>query len=178
MAANRKSAAIKLQQEINIILSVLLVWIFGVLLCVLKIIVTPPFLDLLYHNFINISSVAVWICLQFCLCREKRVKYSATAECEIIHFVNCEISPFGRCEMKFAHIRVSEYFTFAEQIFHSAAISLARRANFVEKSSFERTSFFLAGVAGFEPTMRESKSLALPLGDTPVLSFVLDALLL
>ena len=35
------------------------------------------------------------------------------AECEIIHFVNCEISPFGRCEMKFAHIRVSEYFTFA-----------------------------------------------------------------
>ena len=40
--------------------------------------------------------------------------------------------------MKFAHIRVSEYFTFAEQIFHSEAISLARRANFVEKStSFE-----------------------------------------
>ena len=35
------------------------------------------------------------------------------AECEIIHFVNCEISSFGRCEMKFAHIRVSEYFTFA-----------------------------------------------------------------
>jgi len=26
--------------------------------------------------------------------------------------------------MKFAHIRVSEYFTFAEQIFHSEAISL------------------------------------------------------
>ena len=40
--------------------------------------------------------------------------------------------------MKFAHIRVSEYFTFAKQIFHSEAISLARRANFVEKStSFE-----------------------------------------
>ena len=37
--------------------------------------------------------------------------------------------------MKFAHIRVSEYFTFAEQIFHSKAISLARRANFVEKST-------------------------------------------
>ena len=36
--------------------------------------------------------------------------------------------------MKFAHIRVSEYFTFAKQIFHSVAISLARRANFVEKS--------------------------------------------
>ena len=37
--------------------------------------------------------------------------------------------------MKFAHIRVSEYFTFAEQIFHSETISLARRANFVEKST-------------------------------------------
>ena len=35
--------------------------------------------------------------------------------------------------MKFAHIRVSEYFTFAKQIFHSVAISLAWRANFVEK---------------------------------------------
>ena len=35
--------------------------------------------------------------------------------------------------MKFAHIRVSEYFTFAKQIFHSEAISLARRANFAEK---------------------------------------------
>ena len=41
----------------------------------------------------------------------------------------------SQCEMKFAHIRVSEYFTFAEQIFHSEAISLARRANFVEKST-------------------------------------------
>ena len=26
----------------------------------------------------------------------------------------------------------------------------------------------MAGVAGFEPTMRESKSRALPLGDTPI----------
>jgi hypothetical protein len=32
--------------------------------------------------------------------------------------------------MKFAHIRVSEYFTFAEQIFHSEAISLARKGKF------------------------------------------------
>ena len=63
------------------------------------------------------------------------VKYSAYAKCEIIHSVNCEISHFVRCEMKFAHIRVSEYFTFAEQIFHSKAISLAHRANFVEKST-------------------------------------------
>ena len=58
------------------------------------------------------------------------VKYSAYAECEIIHCVNCEISPFVRCEMKFAHIRVSEYFTFTEQIFHSEAMSLARKGKF------------------------------------------------
>ena len=55
--------------------------------------------------------------------------------------------------MKFAHIRVSEYFTFAKQIFHSEAISLAQRANFVEKKdavinqshievNFLRTMFF------------------------------------
>ena len=70
------------------------------------------------------------------------------AECEIIHFVNCEIShaAFGsvRCEMKFAHVRVSEYFTFAKQIFHSEAISLARRANFVEKSTCLCKCFFHA----------------------------------
>ena len=127
---------------------------------------------LLYHNFVNISTVSlVRICLQTrndaraelraemhlqnfekLQSRKLLVKYSACAECEIIHFVNCEISPFGRCEMKFARIRVSEYFTFAEQIFHSEAISLARRANFVEKSSFFRTSYFLAGMARFELT--------------------------
>jgi hypothetical protein len=45
--------------------------------------------------------------------------------------------------MKFAHIRASEYFTFAEQIFHSEAISLARRANFTEKSQVLRLGFFL-----------------------------------
>ena len=36
----------------------------------------------------------------------------------------------SHCEMKFAHIRVSEYFTFAKQIFHSVAISLARKGKF------------------------------------------------
>ena len=82
------------------------------------------------------------------------MKYSPCGECEIIHFVNCEISRFAfgsaRCEMKFAHIRVSEYFTFAEQIFHSEAISLARRANFTEKSHpLARMAFFLAGAEGF-----------------------------
>ena len=65
----------------------------------------------------------------------------------------------SQCEMKFAHIRVSEYFTFAEQIFHSEAISLARRANFVEKSTCLRKCFFLAGVAGFEPARCKSQSL-------------------
>ena len=41
--------------------------------------------------------------------------------------------------MKFAYIRASEYFTFAEQIFHSGAISHGEaifhspKANFVEK---------------------------------------------
>ncbi len=59
--------------------------------------------------------------------------------------------------MKFAHIRVSEYFTFAKQIFHSEAISLARRANFVEKSTCLRKCFFLAGMAGFEPTSARVK---------------------
>ena len=47
---------------------------------------------------------------------EKKSEIFGFAECEIIHFVNCEISPFGRCEMKFAHIRVSKYFT--AKLFH------------------------------------------------------------
>ena len=50
--------------------------------------------------------------------------------------------------MKFAHIRVSEYFTFAEQIFHSKAISLARRANFVEKSTVESSTVLFSGGEG------------------------------
>ena len=45
----------------------------------------------------------------------------------------------SQCEMKFAHIRVSEYFTFAKQIFHAvskaSAFHLPVRANFVEKST-------------------------------------------
>ena len=69
---------------------------------------------------------------------EKKSEIFGFAECEIIPFVNCEISPFGRCEMKFAHIRVSEYFTFAEQIFHSEAISLAQRANFVRRPALSQ----------------------------------------
>ncbi|MBQ8895328.1 MAG: hypothetical protein IJY88_00860, partial [Clostridia bacterium] len=46
--------------------------------------------------------------------------------------------------MKFAHVRACEHFTFAKQIFHSDAISLARRANFVEKTTGQNLSFFLS----------------------------------
>ena len=62
------------------------------------------------------------------------MKYSAHAECEILLLRS-------QCEMKFAHIRISEYFTFAKQIFHSVAISHGEaifhspKANFVEKST-------------------------------------------
>ena len=59
-------------------------------------------------------------------CGRSLVKYSAYAECEIIHFLNCEISPFGRCEMKFAssHLR-SKYFT--AELFHMAKPYFTRR---------------------------------------------------
>ncbi len=74
------------------------------------------------------------------------------AECEITHSVNCEISRSVRCEMKFAHIRVSAYFTYAKQIFHSEAISLARRANFVKKSTHcpyrQMCAFSFGGTGG------------------------------
>ena len=53
--------------------------------------------------------------------------------------------------MKFAHVRACEHFTFAKQIFHSEAISLARRANFVEKTTGQNLSFFLVAGVGFEP---------------------------
>jgi len=62
--------------------------------------------------------------------------------------------------MKFAHIRVSEYFTFAEQIFHSRAISLARRANFVEKSTCFCKCFFLAPPVGLELNFTSSLRLS------------------
>ena len=41
------------------------------------------------------------------------------------------------------------------------------------KKRILRCALSLAGVAGLEPTMRESKSLALPLGDTPLCYFML-----
>ena len=45
-------------------------------------------------------------------------------------------------------------------------------SQWIKKSKSEDLDF-LAGVAGFEPTMKESKSFALPLGDTPRLIFYL-----
>ena len=47
MARKRKKAPMRLQHKTNIIFSVLLVFIFGVLSCVLKIILSPPFLSLI-----------------------------------------------------------------------------------------------------------------------------------
>ena len=74
------------------------------------------------------------------------MKYSANAECEIIHCVNCEISHFVRCEMKFTHIRVSEYFT--AKLFHLGVAKFhSPQADFVEKStSATQMCFFLARV--------------------------------
>ena len=93
------------------------------------------------------------------------MKYSPCGECEIIHLVNCEISHFVRCEMKFANIRVSEYFTFAEQIFHSVAISLAQRENFTEKRRLlSQSSFFLAEKERFELSRRLNPTYTLSRG--------------
>ena len=44
--------------------------------------------------------------------------------------------------MKFAHIRVSEYFTFAKQIFHSVAISLAAGQISLKKALAYASAFF------------------------------------
>ena len=103
--------------------------------------------------------------------RKLLVKYSAYAECEIMCCRTLwNIAPSSQCEMKFAHIRVSEYFTRRRRISHFAEIfHLPARANFVEKSTCLRKCFFLAGIAGFEPAkMPESKSGALPLGYIPM----------
>ena len=100
------------------------------------------------------------------------MKYSADAECEIIHFVNCEISHFVRCEMKFAHIRVSEYFTFAEQIFHSGAISLARKGKFRWKKHLLTQVLFSGGGRWIRTTEVSDNRFTVcplwPLGNSPI----------
>ena len=40
---------------------------------------------------VNISRAAVGSVHSFGVVGKKKVKYSAIAECEVIHFVNCEI---------------------------------------------------------------------------------------
>ena len=82
------------------------------------------------------------------------MKYSACAECEIIHFVNCEIllPQVAMWNEICPHSR-SEYFTRRRRISHFAEIfHLPARANFVEKSTCLRKCFFLAEGVGFEPT--------------------------
>ena len=55
------------------------------------------------------------------------MKYSADTE--------CEISPFGRCEMKFA------FFILAKQIFHSTAISHGKAIFYSPKANFIAPQF-------------------------------------
>jgi len=64
--------------------------------------------------------------------------------------------------MKFAHIRASEYFTFAEQIFHSEAISLARMA------------FFLAQPFKIDPYRKFFRNLSMVFGRWADLSLGID----
>ena len=84
------------------------------------------------------------------------VKYSTYAECEIIHSVNCEISPvadgFGRCEMKFAfsHLR-SNYFT--AKLFHLVKpnFTCRRRISLKKERASQRLAlFFLEAPPRFE----------------------------
>ena len=103
----------------------------------------------------------------FCSVGKEKVKYSAIAECEIIHFVNCEIShaAFGsvRCEMKFAGIRVSEYFTRRRRISHFAEIFHLPEGQISLKKALARASaFFWSGLRGSNPPPRPWQGRALP----------------
>jgi len=53
----------------------------------------------------------------------------------IFLFCKSDIAPSSQCEMKFAHIREANISHLQSKYFHSEAISLARKANFVEKRS-------------------------------------------
>ena len=60
--------------------------------------------------------------------------------------------------MKFAHARASGHFTFAEQIFHRKAISLARKGKFRCVPALWQVrrvgAFFLGGGVGFKTEHR------------------------
>ena len=75
------------------------------------------------------------------------------------YFDRCFATISSQFEMKFDNICVSEYFTFAKQRFHSEAISLARRANFVKKSTCLRKCFFWLGMKDLNPH-KQSQSLS------------------
>ena len=87
----------------------------------------------LYHTFLNKSRRSLVYHPQL-VAVSFLVKYSACAECEIIHLVNCEISHFVRCEMKFAfsHLR-SKYFT--AELFHMAEPYFTRRRRISSKKA-------------------------------------------
>ena len=99
------------------------------------------------------------------------VKYSAYTEREIIHSVNCEISPvadgFGRCEMKFAfsHLR-SKYFT--AKLFHLVKPNFTRRRRISlkkERASQRLTlSFFWRRHPDLNWGIKVLQTSALPLG--------------
>ena len=58
----------------------------------------------------------------------------------------------SQCEMKFAHIREANISHLRSKYFTAKLFHLPARANFVEKSTCLGKCFFLAGMAGFEPT--------------------------
>ena len=77
------------------------------------------------------------------------VKYSAYAECEIIHCVNCEISPvaygFGRCEMKFAHIREANISHLRSKYFTAKLFHLPEGQISLKKALARASAFFWLG---------------------------------
>ena len=97
------------------------------------------------------------------------VKYSPYGECEIIYFVNCEISPFGRCEMKFAHIREANI-SHAAGVFHISQkyFTCPQGQISLKKALACASAFFWLGWPDLNRRVPESKSGALPLGDIPI----------
>ena len=83
-----------------------------------------------------------------------QVKYSAPAECEIISFENCEISPaaygFGRCEMKFAHIREANISHLRSKYFTAKLFHLPEGQISLKKAKSYDLAFFLVETTRFE----------------------------
>ena len=86
MAANRKRAPIRHQHKLNIIFSVLLVFIFGVLSCVLKTIFSPPFFASLYHKSVNISTMPRQITQKASVCTKRNIIGRSPHHCEAHHY--------------------------------------------------------------------------------------------